>query len=151
MKAAVIEQFGAEDELRYGDARDPMPGADEILVRVRGAAVNRGDLGRRAGSYAGGGELPLIVGWDIAGTVRALGVQLGSGAPPAGPMAHVRATLGRQRPEVFADEGEEPAADAPSVAWSVEARDRLGRIPSFIRERVQQAAELMRASAGCRR
>ena len=56
MKAAMIRQFGAEDELRYEDAPDPTPGADEVLVRVRAAAVNRGDLGRRMGSYGPAGS-----------------------------------------------------------------------------------------------
>ena len=82
MKAAVVNQFGAEDVLRYEDVEDPAPGADETLVRVRAAAVNRGDLGRRSGSYGGGAiDLPLIIGWDVAGEVQSLGAGV-SGPPP---------------------------------------------------------------------
>lgn len=74
MKAARIHEFGAEDVLRYEDVPAPVPGPGQVLVRVRAAGINRGDLGRRSGTYRGGGvELPLIIGWDIAGTVEALG------------------------------------------------------------------------------
>jgi putative PIG3 family NAD(P)H quinone oxidoreductase len=73
MKAAVIHEFGPEEVLRYEDAPDPTPGPGEVLVRVRAAAVNRGDLGRRMGTYPAAVPLPLIIGWDIAGTVEALG------------------------------------------------------------------------------
>ncbi len=82
MKAAVIHEFGAEDVLRYEDVPDPVPGPGEVLVRVRAAGINRGDLGRRMGTYTAGVPLPLIVGWDIAGTVEALGP--GVGGPPPG-------------------------------------------------------------------
>jgi NADPH2:quinone reductase len=81
MKAAQIHEFGTEDVLRYEDAPDPTPGAGRLLVRIRAAGINRGDLGRRRGTYAGGARLPLIIGWDIAGTVEALGPEV-SGPPP---------------------------------------------------------------------
>ncbi|HTE83622.1 MAG TPA: NAD(P)H-quinone oxidoreductase [Dehalococcoidia bacterium] len=73
MKAAIVHEFGPEDVLRYEDVPKPVPGPGEVLIRVRAAGINRGDLGRRAGVYRGGGELPLIVGWDIAGDIEALG------------------------------------------------------------------------------
>lgn len=73
MKAAVIHEFGAEDVLRYEDAPDPVPAAGQVLIRVGAAGINRGDLGRRMGTYPAGIPLPFIVGWDIAGTVEAVG------------------------------------------------------------------------------
>jgi len=73
LKAAIVHEFGPEDVLRYEDVPKPVPGPGEVLIRVRAAGINRGDLGRRAGVYRGGGELPLIVGWDIAGDIEALG------------------------------------------------------------------------------
>lgn len=81
MKAAVVHEFGAEDVLRYEDVPDPRPGPGEVLVRVRAAGINRGDLGRRMGTYPAGVQLPFIIGWDIAGTVEALGPGV-SGPPP---------------------------------------------------------------------
>ena len=83
MKAAIIYEHGEEDVFRYDDVPDPAPGAGEVLVRVGAAAVNRGDIGRRQGRYAGGPTpLPLIIGWDIAGTVEALGP--GASGPAVG-------------------------------------------------------------------
>jgi putative PIG3 family NAD(P)H quinone oxidoreductase len=85
MKAAIIREFGLEDVLRYEEVPDPSPGPGEVLVRVRAAGINRGDLGRRMGVYggaAGGVPLPFIIGWDIAGTVEALGP--GVSVPPSG-------------------------------------------------------------------
>ena len=69
MKAAVIHEFGDESVLKYEDVPDPTIGPEDVLVRVRAASVNRGDLGRRAGSYPGTPTFPLIIGWDIAGDV----------------------------------------------------------------------------------
>jgi NADPH2:quinone reductase len=82
MKAAVVHEFGPEDVLRYEDVPDPTPGPNEVLIRVCAAAINRGDLGRRMGVYPAGVSLPLIIGWDIAGTVEALGE--GAAGPPPG-------------------------------------------------------------------
>ncbi|MHB8575259.1 MAG: quinone oxidoreductase family protein [Dehalococcoidia bacterium] len=73
MKAAIIHEFGSEDVLCYEDVPDPAPATGEVLIRVRAAAINRGDLGRRMGTYPAGVPLPFIIGWDIAGTVEAAG------------------------------------------------------------------------------
>jgi NADPH2:quinone reductase len=77
MKAVRVHEFGDESVLRYEDAPDPVPGEGEVLVRIRAAAVNRGDLGRRMGTATMSTPLtePLIIGWDIAGDV----VETGAG------------------------------------------------------------------------
>jgi NADPH2:quinone reductase len=81
MKAVQIHEFGDENVLRYEDVPDPVPTPGRLLIRVRAAGINRGDLGRRMGTYRGEVKLPLIIGWDIAGTVEALGPGV-SGPPP---------------------------------------------------------------------
>jgi NADPH:quinone reductase len=76
MKAAIIHEFGSEDVLKYEDVPDPTPGPGQVVIRVHAAGINRGDLGRRQGGYGGAGAaatLPLIIGWDVAGVVEALG------------------------------------------------------------------------------
>ena len=74
MKAVVIEEFGGPEVLRYRDVPDPSLSPASVLVEVRAVGVNRGDLQRRAGE-SGGEELPLplIVGWEVAGVVKAVG------------------------------------------------------------------------------
>lgn len=77
MKAAVVFEPGTEEALRYQDVPDPECGPDEVRIRVSAAAINRGDLGRRAGLYRGGElKYPLIIGWDIAGEIERVGAEV---------------------------------------------------------------------------
>src|SRR4051794_26569573 len=69
MKAIVFDQPGDPDVLRYGDAPDPQPGADELLVRVHATAVNRADLLQRRGGYAPPPGASPILGLELAGEV----------------------------------------------------------------------------------
>ena len=76
MKAAVIHELGTEDVFHYEDVADPQPGPRQVLVRVKAASINRGDLGRRDGSYrgvTGAAKLPLILGWDVSGVIESVG------------------------------------------------------------------------------
>ena len=75
MKAVRIHEHGDESVLRYEDAPDPAFGADEVLVRVRAASINRGDLGRRSFGFMIA-SLPAIIGWDIAGDVVEVGANV---------------------------------------------------------------------------
>lgn len=80
MKAIRIHEFGDESVLRYEDAPDPVIGPDEVLVTVRAAALNRGDLGRRS-RQGQNVSLPFIIGWDIAGDVVSVGAAVSGLAP----------------------------------------------------------------------
>ena len=74
MKAIIINTYGNEDVLNYVDVERPEPKADEILVKVRVAAVNPADWKIRDGmGESFGFKFPLILGCDIAGTVVAVG------------------------------------------------------------------------------
>src|SRR3989442_2804808 len=72
MKAVYMAEPGGPEKLIFGDRPDPEAGPGEVLVRVRGSAVNHADLAIRAGRSATGG-LPRILGLDIAGEVARLG------------------------------------------------------------------------------
>ena len=79
MKAAVIHELGSEDVFRYEDVPNPEPRPRQVLLRIESASVNRGDLFRREGSYGGstaGAPLPLILGWDVAGTIVEAGSEV---------------------------------------------------------------------------
>ncbi|MGB9753420.1 MAG: NADPH:quinone oxidoreductase [Roseiflexus castenholzii] len=69
MKAILFDTPGAPDVLQYGDAPDPTPGPDELLVRVRATAVNRADLLQRRGVYAPPPGASPILGLELAGEV----------------------------------------------------------------------------------
>src|SRR5438067_1741868 len=70
MHAATIR----EGELLVDEHPDPEPGRGEVLVRVRAAGINGGDLHQRAGRYpAPPGWPPDIPGMELAGEVAARG------------------------------------------------------------------------------
>lgn len=70
MRAFVIDRFGEAGSLR--EVPDPVPGAGEILVRVRAAGVNPVDWKIRDG-HQGERTFPLVLGIDFAGVVEGLG------------------------------------------------------------------------------
>ncbi len=51
----------------------PRPGADEVLIRVRAAGVNRPDVLQRKGAYPPPPGAPSILGLEVAGEVVAIG------------------------------------------------------------------------------
>jgi putative PIG3 family NAD(P)H quinone oxidoreductase len=69
VKAILLDQPGDPDVLRYGDAPDPQPAADELLVRVHATAVNRADLLQRRGAYPPPPGASPILGLELAGEV----------------------------------------------------------------------------------
>src|SRR5689334_23031120 len=74
MKAVVIIRFGGPEVLEIQDVPTPQPGPEEVLVRVRGTALNRADLLQRLGRYAAPQGAPQnIPGLEFAGEVAALG------------------------------------------------------------------------------
>ena len=78
MKAALRGEAG----LMFGEIPRPDPGPDEVLVRVRAAALNRADLGvldgRMHGSAGGTGT---VLGMEWAGEVVAVGAAVTGHAP----------------------------------------------------------------------
>ena len=71
MRAVIITP---DSQLLVEERPDPVAGAGEVLVRVHGAGLNRGDLAQRAGFYpAPPGAPPDIPGMEFAGEVVGLG------------------------------------------------------------------------------
>ena len=73
MKAVVFDRHGGPDVLQYVDFPTPQPGAGQVLVRIRAAALNRLDLWVRNGWPGIKLEYPHIPGADGAGEIAALG------------------------------------------------------------------------------
>jgi len=71
MKAVRIHQFGGPEVLTYEEVADPKPRKDQVLIRVRGCALNHLDLWVRKGLP--GVQLPHILGSDISGEVVEIG------------------------------------------------------------------------------
>ncbi|MFD5574073.1 NADPH:quinone reductase [Streptomyces cadmiisoli] len=71
MRAAYITRFGGADDIRTGRLPLPVPGPDEVLVRVDAVAANHVDTFVRSGAYATDVRFPFVVGRDLVGTVAA--------------------------------------------------------------------------------
>ena len=76
MKAICIHQYGGPDVISYESLPRPLAPAGELLIHVRAAGVNPVDWKTRSGSVPWRGQIdpfPLVMGWDVAGTVAAVG------------------------------------------------------------------------------
>lgn len=73
MKAVRFHQTGGPEVLRYEDAPQPVPGTGQVRVRVAGSAFNPADGGMRGGFLPIPVTLPHVPGYDVSGTVDALG------------------------------------------------------------------------------
>jgi NADPH:quinone reductase-like Zn-dependent oxidoreductase len=70
VKAVRFHRHGGPEVLRYEEAPDPVPNADEALVRVKACALNHLDLWGRNGLPNVEIPLPHISGSDVAGVVE---------------------------------------------------------------------------------
>ena len=82
MKAAFFRTHGGPEVMEYGDLPAPQPGAGEVLVQIKAAAMNRVDKWVRDGWPGLKLELPHIPGSDGAGVVA----EVGPGRPPGSPL-----------------------------------------------------------------
>jgi NADPH:quinone reductase len=74
MKAVIITRPGAPDVLQVEERPVPQPGAGEVLIRVKGAGVNRPDVAQRKGHYPPPpGAPPDIPGLEVSGVVEQCG------------------------------------------------------------------------------
>ncbi|KNC17736.1 alcohol dehydrogenase [Arthrobacter sp. RIT-PI-e] len=74
MKAIGVTEFGGPEALQVQDLPDPHPGAKEVRIKVRAAAVSPTDAGVRTGSYdMSQSTSPYLPGMDAAGVVDEVG------------------------------------------------------------------------------
>jgi NADPH:quinone reductase-like Zn-dependent oxidoreductase len=73
MKAVQLLAHGAPGQLKFSDAPDPVPAADEVVVRVRACGLNRLDLWLEEGNLPMPVQLPRIPGSELAGEVLSVG------------------------------------------------------------------------------
>jgi NADPH:quinone reductase-like Zn-dependent oxidoreductase len=73
MKALLSHSPGGPETLRLDDISDPVPGAGELLVRVRAAAINYPDVLIIEDKYQMRPPRPFAPGGEIAGEVEGVG------------------------------------------------------------------------------
>jgi NADPH:quinone reductase-like Zn-dependent oxidoreductase len=75
MKAVRFDEYGGVDVLEVREVEDPIAGPGEVLVAVKAAGINPGEIAIREGRLhqRWPATFPSGEGTDLAGVVRALG------------------------------------------------------------------------------
>ena len=73
MKAIRVHELGGSDKLSLDEIEKPTAKAGEVLIKVAAAGINYADTMMRAGNYLTQPELPVVLGYEVAGTVESLG------------------------------------------------------------------------------
>ncbi|MGH3674491.1 MAG: synaptic vesicle VAT-1 family membrane protein [Mycobacterium sp.] len=74
MRAVVITKHGDLSVLKVQERPDPPPpSAGEVRIAVRAAGVNFADHLARVGLYPGAPKPPCVVGYEVSGTIEAVG------------------------------------------------------------------------------
>ena len=83
VRAMVYDEFGGPEVLHVADIDEPRVGPDWVLVDVAATSVNPVDTKVRQGHLQGlfAHQLPIVPGWDFAGTVQAVGPTVTHVAP----------------------------------------------------------------------
>ncbi len=73
MKAVRFHEVGGPEVLKYEEIAQPIPGVGQVRLRVAASAFSAADNGIRAGFLSIPVVLPHIPGYDVSGTIDALG------------------------------------------------------------------------------
>lgn len=118
-KAVRIHQFGGTEVLSYEDAPVPAIQPDEVLVKIHASSINPVDWKVREGYLKDfiPHTFPLTLGWDFAGEVVAVGVDVSDWKP--GAAVYARPDIGRDGAyaEYIAVRANEIAAKPASINW----------------------------------
>lgn len=133
MKAVRIHQYGGRDVLRYEDAPMPTLKPDDVLVKVHAAAVNPVDWKVREGYLKDvlPVSMPLILGWDVAGEIVALGEKVTGWQ--VGDAVYSRPDIGRDGSyaEYIAINAAEIATKPRSLNWQQAAAVPLAALTAW--------------------
>ncbi|MFG3257012.1 NADP-dependent oxidoreductase [Streptomyces sp. NPDC048172] len=83
MKAITLSEYGGPEALRLSDLPEPKVAPGEVLIRVKAAGVNPVDWKLAEGYLDALMEthFPLVPGWDVAGVVERVGLDVEEYAP----------------------------------------------------------------------
>lgn len=73
MRQIWFPRAGAPDVMEIREAPDPVPGPGQVRIAVEAAGVNFADLMARMGVYQDAPPFPFVVGYEVAGTIDAVG------------------------------------------------------------------------------
>lgn len=80
MKAFIIKRYGAISDIEQVEIGYPTINNDEVLVRVKSAAINPADIkvitGKNGGKFIHSGKSPIGLGFDFCGVINETGVEV---------------------------------------------------------------------------
>lgn len=80
MKAISLKESGNVSNFQYVDLPKPIIKEDEVLIKVASLSVNPVDCKARANegtlSWLFGSDRPVILGWDLSGTIEEVGSEV---------------------------------------------------------------------------
>jgi NADPH:quinone reductase-like Zn-dependent oxidoreductase len=80
MKAFIIKRYGTIGDIEQVEIDDPTISNDEVLVRVKSAAINPADIkvitGKKGGRFIHSGKSPIGLGFDYSGVINETGAEV---------------------------------------------------------------------------
>jgi synaptic vesicle membrane protein VAT-1 len=73
MRQIWIPRVGPPEVLEVREAPDPSPGPGEVRIRVAASGINFAELMARMGLYPDAPKLPCVMGYEVSGTIDAIG------------------------------------------------------------------------------
>jgi len=121
VKAWLIDGYSGIAGLRLGEAPDPVPGRDEVVLAVECSGLNPADRYLAENQYPARPTFPHILGRDGAGTVLEAGPDC-KGIKPGERFLIIRSSVGGDRPGTFAERVAVPADSLAPVpeGWTAE-------------------------------
>jgi NADPH:quinone reductase-like Zn-dependent oxidoreductase len=119
MKAVRFDEYGGIDVLEVRDVEDPVAGPGRVLVAVKAAGINPGEIAIREGNLheRWPATFPSGEGTDLAGVVQAVGD--GVNAFAAGDEVLGWTEERASHAELVAVPADQLTAKPPSVSWEV--------------------------------
>jgi NADPH2:quinone reductase len=128
VRAMLVKQFGALEQMSLEDLPTPVPGQGEVLIDARAIGVNFPDLLVIEGTYQILPKLPFSPGKEVAGVVRAVGP--GVASPNVGERVTAQVEHGAYREQVLA-EANNVAVLPESVGYEAGAAFGLGYLTVY--------------------
>jgi len=100
MRALTVTRYGPPEVLAVRESPDPVPGPGQVCIRVDRAGLNFADVSARVGLYPDAPKPPMVMGYEVSGTVAALGQ--GVSGPPVGARVLAMTRFGGQATHALA-------------------------------------------------